>query len=373
MARILIDARKLRSSTGRYVRELLSRLEHIDSDNQYVVLGNAADFSANGEHCWQPAAPNFTTVICDIPHYTFREQLLLPLLLYRCKPDLVHFWMPQQPLLYLGKKVATIHDLHYVQLKIYNRGKITYEIRQLIFKIFLKLVARTNKALITPTVYTKKELVGYTHCDPSKVVVTHEGASEELTHALEPCPAMVGKQFLLYVGQSAEYKGQMELIKALQILRRQYPALELAVVGKPNSYTEYLERTVRTAGYQGVQFLGFLPDTQLAWLYCHAATYVQPSRSEGFGLMNLEAMMCGCPVASSNATCLPEVCGAAAEYFDPLDPEDMARAIHMILSSGDHADRLRQLGYEQVKKYSWERMAMQTLAIYQQTLRSYTG
>ncbi len=90
---------------------------------------------------------------------------------------------------------------------------------------------------------------------------------------------------------------------------------------------------------------------------------------EGFGLPGLEAMAAGAPVLSSNATCLPEVYGEAAEYFDPLSVDDMANAIERVINDQDLRKRLVKRGHEQVKKYSWRRMAEQTHQAYMDALK----
>jgi glycosyltransferase involved in cell wall biosynthesis len=89
---------------------------------------------------------------------------------------------------------------------------------------------------------------------------------------------------------------------------------------------------------------------------------------EGFGLPGLEAMSYGTPVVSSNATCLPEVYGDAAHYFNPTDVNDMARAIDEVIGNDNLRDDLTQKGYRQIKKYSWKRMAEQTHQVYMNAL-----
>ena len=93
-----------------------------------------------------------------------------------------------------------------------------------------------------------------------------------------------------------------------------------------------------------------------------------PSLNEGFGLPGLEAMNYDAPVISSDATCLPEVYGKAAHYFNPTLVNDIARAIDEVLSSKKLQRRLAALGQEQVKKYSWKKTAKETLAVYNEIL-----
>jgi glycosyltransferase involved in cell wall biosynthesis len=104
----------------------------------------------------------------------------------------------------------------------------------------------------------------------------------------------------------------------------------------------------------GVESRGRVPYDELVRLYRTASALVFPSLYEGFGLPPLEAMACGTPVAVSRAASLPEVCGDAAEYFDPLSPEDMARAIAAVL---DDPAAYIQRGLARTRLYTWETTA----------------
>src|SRR5690606_2245798 len=100
------------------------------------------------------------------------------------------------------------------------------------------------------------------------------------------------------------------------------------------------------------------------WLYENTECYVLPSLSEGFGLPGLEAMAHGAPVASSNATCLPEVYGDAAAFFNPLDIRHIAAVVSDIITSPSYANKLRTRGEERLRLFSWKKMAKETLDVY---------
>lgn len=116
--------------------------------------------------------------------------------------------------------------------------------------------------------------------------------------------------------------------------------------------------------YQLILVTEFVSDEELDNLYKNARLFIFPSLCEGFGLPPLEAMAKGVPVASSNATCLPEVLGDAALYFNPLDINDMADKIKKALTGEDLRKKLIQKGFEQIKKYNWQTTARETLKIY---------
>jgi glycosyltransferase involved in cell wall biosynthesis len=360
---IVIDARIINSSTGTYVERLLHYLQKIDTENRYTILVPTKDLDF-----FKPMAKNFSVKAADFPNYSFAEQTSFKKFLDRLNADLVHFCMPQQPLGYKGKKVTTIHDL--ILLQTYNSDKnwLIFHAKQLVGRYLFKRIAQTNHHIIVPTNFVKNEYVHYSGVAPEKVTVTYEAADVSIDK-LEPYKHPF-KQFIMYVGQQSDYKNIRRLGDAHQKLLAKYPDLGLILVGKKNASALQNEAYFTSKGYKNILFTDFIPDSQRDWLYTHTSAYVFPSLMEGFGLPGLEAMGYGAPVASSNATCLPEVYGNAAHYFDPLNTADIARAINDILVNEKLQKELVKKGYQQIKKYSWRRMAQQTYQIYMNALKN---
>jgi glycosyltransferase involved in cell wall biosynthesis len=354
---IAIDARIINSSTGRYVERLLHYLQDIDTENHYSVLVRTKDLNF-----WKPKSDNFTVVEAEFDQYSFAEQFGLLKLLKKLKPDLVHFCMPQQPVLYRGKTITTMHDL--TLIRIYNSDKnwLVFHVKQLVGKYVFKRIAKTNSHILTPTEYTKKEYMEFAHVPESKVTVTYE-AADVFIDKLAPYGHPFEK-FIMYVGQQSDYKNIKRLGDAHQKLLEKYPNLGLILVGRKDASALKNEQYFTRMGYKNIHFTDFIEDEQRDWLYTQCAAYVFPSLMEGFGLPGLEAMGYGAPVVSSNQTCLPEVYGDAAHYFDPLNVDDMARAIDEVLEDDTLRNSLIQKGHEQVKKYSWQKMAAQTHEVY---------
>lgn len=358
---IAIDARIINSSTGRYVERLLHYLEQIDTENQYTVLVPSKDLSF-----WQPTNPRFTVRAADYANYSFAEQIHFKAFLDELGADLVHFCMPQQPILYRGAHVTTIHDL--TLLKTYNSDKnwFVYHAKQLVGRAVFYIVARTSKQIITPTEYTKLEVIQSLRIPAEKVTVTYEAADTAPAN-IQPY-AHPFQEFILYVGQQSDYKNIRRLGDAHQKLIAKHLDLGLILVGKKNESIEANEKYFTDKGYRNIHFTGFIGDAQRDWLFANTKAYVFPSLMEGFGLPGLEAMGYGAPVVSSNATCLPEVYGDAAHYFNPLDTDAMATAIDEVISNETLRQELIAKGYAQVQKYSWEQMAEETLVVYKQAL-----
>jgi len=359
---IAIDARIISSTTGRYVERLLTYLQEVDHTNTYTVLVRSKD-----ETYWTPTNKNFSVVIADFDNYSVAEQFGFKKLLKTLKPDLVHFCMPQQPIWYKGKKVTTFHDLTLV--KTYNSDKnwLIFHAKQFVGKFVFKMVARESDHIIAISEFTKKELQAFTPIPDEKISVIYE--STDVALGASKTYKLPYKNYLLYVGQQSDYKNIKRLGDAHQKLLKTYPDLGLVLVGKKNASILSNEEYFTSKQYKNILFTDFVEDDELNWLYSHATAYVFPSLMEGFGLPGLEAMGHGTPVISSNATCLPEIYGNAAHYFDPTSTDDIARAITEVLGNNKLQRELSKSGYEQIKKYSWKKMAEQTYAVYEDVLK----
>jgi glycosyltransferase involved in cell wall biosynthesis len=362
MAKIVIDARIINSSTGRYVERLLTYLQEIDTTNQYIVLVPTKDLGY-----WQPKNENFSVRAADFASYSLDEQFGFNTFLKSLSPDLVHFCMPQQPVLYRGAHVTTVHDL--TLLKTYNSDKnwLAYHLKQLVGRAVFWVIARTSRHILVPSLYTRRELVKFARISRTRVTVTYEGAD---TNTYQPQPVKLPyEKYIMYVGQQSDYKNIRRLVKAHQKLLEQHPDLGLVLVGAKNKSAQTNETWVEENHYQNVLFTGFVSNQELVWLYQNCESYVFPSLMEGFGLPGLEAMAEGAPVVSSNATCLPEIYGSAAHYFNPLDIDDMAAKIGEVLSDETLRKNLVEEGRRRLKRYSWAKMAKQTHVVYIKALQ----
>lgn len=363
MKKIVIDGRIINSTTGRYVERLVTYLQEIDRENQYIILVPTKD-----KDYWKPTADNFSVMAVDYKNYSVGEQVGFCKFLYSLNADLVHFCMPQQPIFYTRPHVTTVHDL--TLLKTYNSDKnwFVYHFKQFIGRMIFYVIGHTSKHILTDAAYTKKEYAAFAHIPESKITVAHL-AADKLSNTSEPYSALGKTPFIMYVGQQSDYKNIRRLIQTHQALRVLKPNLELVLVGSLSVLAKRNQQWVTEQGFKGVRFTGFVSDGQLAWLYEHCQAYVFPSLMEGFGLPGLEAIVHGAPVISSNATCLPEVYGDAARYFNPLSVQDMAHAVQEVLDDPALRTQLIEAGKLKAREYSWQKMAEQTLRVYRTALK----
>jgi glycosyltransferase involved in cell wall biosynthesis len=356
--KIVIDAREYGASTGTYHRNLIAELEKIDKKNHYVILLKPEDFDK-----YQPGNPNFTKLKCDVKEFTFAEQTKLPLMLYKLKPDLVHFGMTHQPFLYFGKKVTTVHDLTTLRFVNPSKNYAVFKFKQAIYWIILHWVSLTNKTIFTPTEFVRDDLIKFNAVARKKTVVTYEGA-DALDDKPEVYKPLKGEDFIMFIGRPLPHKNLRRLIDAFAILKKTHPKLKLVLAGKKDALMQKHLEYAKSRGIEDLVLTGWVSQEEKVWLFQNCKAYIFPSLSEGFGLPGLEAWDFGAPLVSSDATCLPEVYGDAAQYFNPLDVSDMATQISKVLDDKKLSLSLMEKGKKRLKLYSWKKMAQQTLENY---------
>lgn len=372
MKRIVIDGRWIKQTgIGRNIEETLRWILELDQVNQYILLARDEDKAKI-----DIKAPNLDIVSANITWYTMREQTKLLKLINSLKPNLVHFTNFNLPVLYPGRFVVTIHDLTLLRFKNINASKhsrVVYHARDAVMRSVLRRAVKGSKAIITPSEFVKNEVVQKYHVKKNKVTTIYEAARDPYQRASVDLQKYgVAKPYLLYVGNAYPHKNLERLIMAFGRLITEYMLdFQLVIAGKKDAFHKVLEKEVHSAKLEDrVIFTDYVTDRELAGLYKGAMIYVFPSLSEGFGLPALEAMSYGLPVASSNATCLPEIIGDAAEFFNPKDVNDMARVMAALLADSTRREQLVLLGLKRIEGFSWEKSAATTLKVYQKALRS---
>ena len=371
MKHLVIDARESGTSTGRYIDSLIKYLHPLiteSSEFEVTLLAkpHRLEFLAG-------IAPTFTVVPTTHKEFTFAEQIGFKKQIEALHPDLVHFPAVQQPVwLSRGqgtKVVTTMQDLTTLRFRNPAKNPVVFTVKQWVYRWVNHRVARQSDLLITPSEFVKQDVVAFSGVNPDKITVTYE-AADDLPTPAEPVAELAGKQFIMYVGRPTPHKNLERLIEAFAQLQKTHPNLYLTLAGKKDANYERIAAGAAAMGVKQIVFTGFISDQQLRWMFENCQVYVFPSLSEGFGLPALEAMQHGAPVASSNATCSPEIYGDGAQYFDPLSVDNIAAKVGEVLDNPDLRDILIANGKRKAATYSWRRMAEQTLEVYRKALTS---
>lgn len=377
--KIVIDARLYGAGKnrglGRYVEQLVKNLELIDDENEYIVLLRRENWDD-----YNPMNSRFKKVLADYSWYSFAEQIFLPLKLWRMDCDLAHFPHFNVPLFCPKKFVVTIHDLimyKFPDERATTRNKWLYKIKYWLHKMVVRQAVKRAEFVITDSAFTKDDIVREFGADESRVKVIYLGfdiekkekrkEKEETRNANVLDRYEIHKPYLLYVGSAYPHKNLEILIKAFKLARRERGDLQLVLVGREDYFYEKIKQfnnlTMKQWSNETV-FTGQISNGELTKLYRNATAYVFPSLYEGFGLPGLEAMSYGAPVIAARASCLPEIYGEAALYFEAKNENELAGKIGRVLESSGLRESLVKRGYEQIKKYNWRRCAEETLRTY---------
>lgn len=372
--KIVIDARFWsESGLGRYIRNLINELQEIDRSNEYYVLLLKKDYDTVLYH-----SENLHKVLADFKWYGWQEQIELLKILKVLKPDLVHFPHFNAPIFYRGKFVVTIHDLIHQHFQTRNTSTLNlllHAIKKIGYRKVFSYAVKNSSKIIVPSNFVKEQLQSEWWVKRDKIVVTPEGVDEGMIREVGKVGEKdfikvadkfgLKKPYLFYIGNAQPHKNLPRLISVFNKLKEKYFNLSLILSG-PNHY--FWEKIKKESHPKGMIFTGFVSEEEMVALYKNAEVFVMPSLEEGFGIPILEAMACSCPVVSSNAGSLPEVGGDAVIYFDPKDEKDMEAKISQILDDEGLRKELIEKGKKRYKKFSWQKMARQTLEIYQKRL-----
>jgi glycosyltransferase involved in cell wall biosynthesis len=361
--KVLLDARAVTSplhGIARYGWNLL---------RMYAALGPPHDFHVilrpgGLPETWEAPA-NFRVEQVDVAPYGVAEQVRMPRLLARARCDLLHTLTYTAPLRAPHPLILSLFDLIHLR---YPREYTL--LHPLYYRAVVRPLVRRARAVVTFSEASRRDISEKLGADPRKIRVIPLAADPRFR---PPPPAALSRLetaddlepgYLLHLSNYRGHKNAEGVVRAYARLRaRAGVKVPLVLAGRPP--TRFRRWLAEEGLGEGIRLLGDIPEGDLPALYGGASVFVFPSRCEGFGLPPLEAMACGTPVVVSNASSLPEVVGEAALRVDPEDAAGIAAAIERLLSSRALREEMAGRGLERAGVFSWERVAEETLALYE--------
>ncbi|MCK3683817.1 glycosyltransferase family 1 protein [Maribellus sp. YY47] len=257
--------------------------------------------------------------------------------------------------------LVTIHDLVFIRYpefyKFFDR---------LLYRYKVKYACKAATKIIAISEQTKADIVNYTGTPPEKIEVIHQAISPLFFEKVDTGKIKekyhLPDQFILAVGTIEERKNQLSILKALQAKNLEIP---LVMIGNPTSYCNDIHKYVAAKNLRkNVIILKNIPEKDLAGFYQLATLSVYISVYEGFGLPVIEAMASGCPVITSNVSCLPETAGDAAVLCSPGDIKELGNSIYEILNNTDFRLNLIEKGKKRANEFQAKEHAKKLLALY---------
>jgi glycosyltransferase involved in cell wall biosynthesis len=327
---------------GTYLRELLPRVIAARPTWQFTLLGPPTRLRELATR------PGVDVRALEVPIYGVAEQLAIPMTAPR--GDL--YWAPHYniPLAVTMPIVATIHDVAHLAL-----AELAGPVERLYARAMFAAVRARARALLFDTEFSRAEFARLVGAPKSVATVAHLGVDSRWTAARQSHPERpIAGPYLVYVGNFKRHKNVPALLRAFGRVSGRIPH-KLVLIGRseglradsgiPEAMTPLGDRVVAP---------GEIAPGELMRYVAHADALVTASRYEGFGFPPLEAMAAGVPCMVSRAGSLPEVCGDAALYCDPLDESDISGKLVDVVTDAPLRDRLVTAGRAQAARFSWE-------------------
>jgi glycosyltransferase involved in cell wall biosynthesis len=381
MKKILIDALSLLSpltGIGRYTYEISKRIQEL-SDSKYEISFNYGFYSKELFGFQKEPAiieQKFKQLKSFIDRFPLLKKIMRFFYSAIAKLHSDSFELYFQPNFIPSKNIkarkiiCTVHDFSFrLQPDWHPKERLEY------FKDNFDLIKKADY-IITGSNFTKQEIIDYMQIPQDKISVIYHGVNHELykpypQDELQETKAKfdLPKKFLLFVGSIEPRKNLLSLLMAYSLLsREEKDDLPLILVGfKGWENKEIMQEIEKNQEY--IRYLGYITDTELAHIYNLATIFIYPSLYEGFGLPPLEAMACGTPVIVSNVASLPEVCGDAALYIEPMDLQDIKDKILTLLGDEKLREELSKKSKAQAALFSWESSALEHFSVFEKILR----
>ncbi|MFC1640771.1 glycosyltransferase family 4 protein [Patescibacteria group bacterium] len=361
--KIAFDAREIfgeKTGKGNFSYHLLLELMKFDSENEYILL------MQNEQNIEIPA--NFKKLIVKKPssqwHNAVRKKIK------KMKPDI--YFSPTSyivPALTKIPSVIVVPDVVSFLKVAKHQTKAT-----LIEKLTLKRAVKNTQRIVTISESTKEDIEKLFPSAKDKIRVVYPasplqyGCQNSDLFRVKAQAMGLPEEYVLFVGTIEPRKNVEGMIKAYAKYREmvgEEKALPLVIVGNKGWYYDEVFKLVPKLGLSDhVIFTGYLEDEILPCMYERARCFFFPSLYEGFGLIILEAFRYDCPVITSKISSLPEVAGEAAEYIDPTNVDEMAKTLERVVTDRNLQNDLTQKGRDQLKKFNWNKTAIQVLEIF---------
>ena len=361
--RFAVDAHAIgRHLTGNevYVRSLLNGFAALDNSSEFLTYLSSAEASA-----WVPT--RFDKQLVSANPFK-RLGWDRPASLRRHRADLLHVQYTA-PLACPVPVVVSVHDVSFLEHPEYFPSA-----RALQLRLTVRRTVNSATRILTGSEFSRDSIMRAYRLPGDNIVVVPNAAapgfrpvSHENASAFVASRYRIPVPYILTVGDLQPRKNHIGLIAAFAKLVKAYPQLKhrLLLAGKDTWYGARVRAAAReSAVSERIHFTGFVGDDDLLQLYNAADLFMFPSFYEGFGLPILEAMACGCAVACSNTSAMPEVADGAAILFDPASPDSMARGMADLLLNYELRARMEVLGAQRAAHFSWRKTAQRTLEVY---------
>lgn len=367
--RIGIDARMFGprvggGGIGRYVAELVTHLQEIDKETEYVVFLKKENF-----HDFVIKRKNFSKKLVDIPWYSLKEQTAFPGEILLSKVQAMHFPHWNVPLWSKIPFIVTIHDLILLESQeaahATTRSALVHGIKFAAFRHVLEHAVHGSRHVVAISETTKRSILTHFRVSPQKISVVYQGVQAPAANKTVNLSGLdVKKPYVLALGNMYPHKNHAVLLDALKECE-DMPELSLVFAGKYDAFAQKLKSYADDLGIgQKVRFIHAPTDGEVHALIAGAALLAHPAHIEGFGIPPLEAAFLKTPVAVSDIPIFHETLGSGAQFVPADDPLAWAAVMRHAVDEPQAWQPLITAGARHAKRYNWEECAKEMKEVY---------
>jgi glycosyltransferase involved in cell wall biosynthesis len=388
--------RKNKTGTEWYSFYLIKNLAKIDNSNKYILYLDSQPSLELLEIIKDRHNFSFKVLVWPLTSFWTLGRLSLEMLFNR--PDVLFVPAHGIPLIHPKNTINTIHDVAFLREQIVYRQeapRAKTRFRRRVLKFIIRLLSfgrydgnsldylrwstifalRHASQIITVSNFTKQEVLAhFPKISPDKIKVVHNGFPKEIFNELKNDLEIIAAlnkynlvtPYYLYVGRLERKKNTAFLVEALSILRSDYPDIKekLVLIGNAGYGYDEVKYAIEEFNLGHEIFIpGWVEEVDLPNIFRGASAFIFPTRHEGFGIPVLQALACGVPTAVSDLPVLHEVAEESVIYFNQNDKHAISEAMAKIVLNKDLRQNCINSGLKQVKKFSWEACAQETLAV----------
>lgn len=347
------------------VLESIRELQRIDKENEYYIF-----VSPGNDHCLEESK-NVHIIEVNCPTYPLWEQIALPMAIAKVKPDLLHCTSNTAPIYCSVPLILTLHDIIFMEPrqsgnKSWYQNMGWYYRRMVVPRILPKC-----KKIITVSHFECNRIQKVLHLPEEQVMPVYNGYSQHF-HPIQEVSDITHKyidsdDFLFFLGNTDPKKNVPRTLKAYSLyLKHSEKKRRLLIADlKENILDDILKEQQIEDIKPYLSFPGYIPNTDLAYLYNGAFAFLYTSLRESFGIPMLEAMACGTPIIAGNTSAMPEIAGTDGILVDPFNEKEIADKLIQLEQDPDYYNQQVTYGLKRVNCFSWEKTALSLKDIYQ--------
>lgn len=353
--------------------ETIREIQKIDKENQYYIIVSP------GEDKCLDETPNMKIIEAKaIGGYLGWEQLVLPMIIRKIKPDVLHCTSNTAPYFCKTKLILTLHDIIFLEKRNKKNQSLYQNLGRIYRRFIVPLIIPKTKKIITVSNYELNIIKGFLKLSDNKILYIYNGYSKHFN--IKENPKEVYNKYIdkdnyvFFLGNTDPKKNTDRTIIAYADYVKNTDKNNVSYLLIADLKEDFIDGILKDNNIEWIKpyiyAAGYIPNTDLPYIYSGAKAFLYTSLRESFGIPILESMACGSPIITSNTSAIPEIAGNGAILVDPFNAKEISEELQKVLSDGKFRQQQINYGIERVKLFSWEKTAKDLIYLYNEVINS---